>query len=325
MLARWLSTATLLLFALSACSTQPAARVLILAHNLPVTHPVHQAMAHMQERLSELSDGKMRMLIFSDGQLGTERVVLELLQIGSVDMTKVSASAISSFAPEYQVLELPFLFRDDAHRYAALEGAVGEAILASGIDIWLKGLVFYDAGNRSFYSCTEPIREPDDLEGMKVRVMSSRVAIEMVESFGAAATPISFGELYTALQQGVVDAAENNPPSYHLSRHYEVCKYYTIDEHTSVPDVLLIGTRTWDRLDADERRFLTQAARESAKVQQELWRQAEAESMDAVVRAGVEIIRPDREAFRQRTRPIVESFRSRPHARGLIDLIDQIQ
>ena len=279
-------------------------------------------MVHMQERVASLSGGKMRIRIFSDGQLGAERVVLELLQIGSVDMTKVSASAISNFAPEYQVLELPFLFRDDAHRFAVLEGPIGKHILESGVEYWLRGLVFYDAGSRNFYSCTGPVRTPEDLEGLKVRVMGSKTAIEMVDALGAAATPISFGELYTALQQGIVDAAENNPPSYYISRHYEACKYYTLDKHTAVPDVLLISTRRWEALDEEQRNWLLLAAAESAEVQKELWRKAEDESMDAVRRAGVEIISPDREPFRERTRNIIEAFRSQ---RGLGDLVTQIE
>jgi tripartite ATP-independent transporter DctP family solute receptor len=312
----------LLSLATAACTEKSATEVVTLAHNLPVTHPVHQALVHMQERVAALSGGKMQIRIFSDGQLGAERVVLELLQIGSVDMTKVSASAISNFAPEYQVLELPFLFRDDAHRFAVLDGPIGKQILESGVEFWLRGLVFFDAGSRNFYSCNDPIRTPEDLDGIKVRVMGSKIAIDMIGALGAAATPISFGELYTALQQGIVDAAENNPPSYHISRHYEVCKYYTLDRHTAVPDVLLISTRRWDTLDEQQRQWLVQAAAESAEVQKELWRKAEEQSMEAVRRAGVEIITPDREPFRQRTRKVIESYRSQP---GLGDLITRIE
>ena len=205
------------------CGGESSERVLKLGHSLPVTHPVHQGMAYMDERLQEISGGQMRIDIYSDGQLGPERVLLELLQIGSLSMTKVSASVMASFAPEYAVLELPYLFRDEAHRFAVLEGPVGRRILQGGSDYWLRGLAFYDAGSRSFYSCTDPIRTPEDLEGMKVRVMNSKNAIAMVQALGGAATPISFGELYTALQQGVVDGAENNAPSFYLTHHYELC------------------------------------------------------------------------------------------------------
>ncbi|MDX1429130.1 MAG: TRAP transporter substrate-binding protein [Rhodothermales bacterium] len=305
------------------CDESSDIQSLTLAHSLPVTHPVHKAMVRMQERLLELSEGGMRIDIYSDGQLGTERVILELLQIGSIDMTKVGGSTISSFAPEYKVLELPFLFRDRDHRFAVLEGAIGRRILDSGSKSWLRGLVFYDAGTRSFYSCTRPIRSPDDMRGMKVRVMSSPIAIEMIESMGAAATPISFGELYTALQQGIVDAAENNPPSYHLARHYEVCKYYTLDEHTAVPDVLLISTHAWDRLEAEQRAWLMEAARESAELQKVLWSEAEEQSLQTVAESGVEIIRPDREPFVERSRAVIDRFRSDPVLDDLISRIEQ--
>lgn len=311
-----------LLAPLSGCRPGDDVRALKLGHSLPVTHPVHQAMVFMDARLQAVSGGQMRLEIYSDGQLGSERVLLELLQIGSLGMTKVSASVMASFAPEYAVLELPYLWRDDAHRFGVLDGPVGARILQGGTDYWLRGLAFYDAGSRSFYSCEEPIRTPADLAGTKVRVMNSKNAIAMVEALGAAATPIAYGELYTALQQGVVDAAENNPPSFFTSHHYEVCPYYTLDEHTSVPDVLVVSTKVWDTLTAQEQQWLQEAAHASAARQIELWAEAERESLAAVEAAGVEIIRPDKAPFAAQVAPVIESFRDRP---ALYDLIQQIQ
>src|SRR5690606_15670084 len=143
------------------------------------------------------------------------------------------------------------LFRDEPHKLAVLDGDIGREILASSEDRFLRGLCYYEAGSRSFYT-KRPVHTPDDLAGLKIRVQESPMAFALVRAFGASATPISFGELYTALQQGVVDGAENNPPSFHLTRHYEVCKFYTINEHTSVPDVLLVSEHLWQRLDPQQ-------------------------------------------------------------------------
>ena len=246
-------------FILASCGTE-SKKTLILAHGLDTKHSVHIAMEFMAQRASELSDGKLEIKLYPSQQLGTERQCLELLQIGSVDITKVSAAVMEGFAPVYKVLSVPYIFQNREHQSAVLAGPVGKQILATGDEFWLRGLCFYDSGSRSFYTKEKPILHPDDLEGMKIRVMSSPTSIEMVKLMGGAATPISWGELYTALQGGVVDGAENNPPSFYLSHHYEVCKYYSINEHTSIPDVVLISTHTWDKLNDQEKKWLNQAA-----------------------------------------------------------------
>lgn len=311
----------LLALALGGCGELDEMRPLKLAHNLPTQHPVHQALAHMAERVSELSEGALRVQVYSDAQLGSERVVLEMLQIGSLDMTKVSAAALAGFAPSYSVLEMPYLFENDEHRFRALEGAPGRQILQDGSEFWLRGLAFLDAGSRSFYTCNGPIEEPGDLRGLKIRVMGSQNAVAMMNHLGGSATPIDFGELYTALQQGVVDGAENNPPSFFSSRHYEVCKHFALDEHTSIPDVLIIGTKTWDRLTEQQQEWLRQAAEESAELQKELWADAEEASMEAIVAAGVEVTHPPKEPFQEAVAPMYEALRARPELHRLVEAI----
>ena len=186
----------------------------------------------MAERLHEKSNGNRTIDIYPNQQLGSERECLELLQIGSLGMTKVSTGVLENFVPSLQVLGLPFLFRDKEHRFEVLEGEIGEQFLNGSLDKRLKGLTFYDAGSRSFYSKTL-VETPEDLKGLKLRVMESNTAINMVKHLGGSPTPISWGELYTALQQGIVDGAENNLPSFYLSRHYVDCKYYVLDAHTA--------------------------------------------------------------------------------------------
>ena len=225
------------------CARREARQTIKLGHGLPEAHPVHKAMLFMAQRVKEKSGGELGVEVYPSGQLGSERECLELLQIGSLGMTKVSAAVMEAFAPSYKVFNLPYLFEDDAHRFAVMNGPIGDQILQDGQKYWLRGLCYYDAGFRSFYSVNKAIASPDDLKGLKFRTQESPTAFALIRSMGGSATPIAWGELYTALQQGVVDGAENNPPSFHLSKHYEVCKYYTMNEHTAVPDVLLVSTK----------------------------------------------------------------------------------
>jgi tripartite ATP-independent transporter DctP family solute receptor len=288
------------ILALAGCSRQRDVTVIKLAHGLDTEHPVHKAMVFLGERLAEKSGGTMRVDVYSGGQLGTERESIELLQLGGLGMTKTSASVLEGFADEFKVFGLPYLFRDEAHKIAALDGPIGRAILAAPTAKFVRGLCYYEAGNRSFYTKTRPVRTPDDIAGLKIRVQESPMAFALIRAFGGSATPIAWGELYTSLQQGVVDGAENNPPSFHLSRHYEVCKYYTINEHTAVPDVLLVSEHLWQRLDDEQRRWLQEASDESAVLQRELWEVATEKALEEVAKAGVEIIYPDKTLFAQR-------------------------
>jgi len=153
-------------------------------------------------------------------------------------MTKVSAAVLENFAPQSKVLSLPYIFRDRAHAYRVQDSQLGKDLLQQSEKYWLRGLAYFDAGQRSFYTKERMVETPKDLEGLKIRVMESATAMSLVRSLGGAPTPISWGELYTALQQGIVDGAENNPPSFYTSRHYEICKYYSLNEHTAVPELL---------------------------------------------------------------------------------------
>ncbi|OMP32363.1 MULTISPECIES: TRAP transporter substrate-binding protein [Mangrovimonas] len=310
---------------LMGCSDLQEHRVIKLGHGLDVNHSVHKAMEKMGEDLAQISGGKMQLEIYPSQQLGTERECLELLQIGSLDMTKVSSGVMENFSPNMKVFGIPFLFRDRAHSFEVLDGPIGKQLLDGGTKYWLKGLAYYDAGSRSFYTKDKPIHTPEDLKGLKIRVMESVTAIDMVKSLGGSPTPISWGELYTSLQQGVVDGAENNPPSFYLSRHYEVCKYYSLDEHTALPDVLLIGTHLWERLSDQEKEWLQEAVDKSVVYQRELWAEAEAEALREVQKAGVEIIRPDKTLFSDKVQGIYEQYKSNPEMYRLIQQIKETE
>lgn len=294
---------------------------LSLGHSLEPTHTVHEAMLFMDERLRELSDGTMQIDIYPSGQLGTEREAIELLQIGSLAMTKVSASPLEGFVPTMKIFNLPYLFRDREHNLNVLDSEIGQELLLALGPARLRGLGYYDAGSRSFYTTDREIETPSDLGGLKIRVQQSQTAMEMVSALGGAPTPISFGELYSALQQGVVDGAENNPPSFYTSGHYEVARYYTLDEHTAVPDLVLISTRVWDSLASEQQAWLQQAVDESVNFQRELWQRDTEAALDAVAADGVRILRPDKAAFQAN----VESMLSEYAVSELGPLIRRIQ
>jgi tripartite ATP-independent transporter DctP family solute receptor len=298
-----------LLTVLISCTGPSGKTELKLAHGLPTDHPVHQAMEFMAERTNELSEGKMIIDVYPAEQLGSEQQCVELVQIGSLAMTKVSAAVMESFAEDYKVFGLPYIFKSKEHAFRVMDGEIGRDLLLSTRDKWIRGLCYYDAGSRSFYTKTKPVKHPDDLAGLKIRVMRSITAVEMIRALGGSATPISWGELYTALQSGVVDGAENNPPSLYTSKHYEVCKYYSLDEHTTIPDVLVVSQVIWDKLSDREREWLGQAAEESALLQRKLWAESETESLREVQKAGVQVNYPDKTPFIERVQPLLESYR----------------
>ena len=319
----------LLALAVGGCATGPVgadeARVLRLGHGLSTDHPVHVAMQAMAAHVDSASGGRLQIAVYPSGQLGSERECLELLQIGSLAMTKVSASVLEGFAPEFSVFSLPYLFRDEAHRLAFFESAVGQEMLASTQAFRFFGLTYYDAGARSYYTVDAPVWTPDDLRGLKIRVQESPTSMRMVREMGGSPTPISWGELYTALQQGVVDGAENNPPSYFLSRHYEVAPYFVLNEHTAVPDVLVIGTPLWDTLSAQERRWLQAAAAASAVLEERLWRESTAEALRAVTEAGATVVpmtADDRAPFSSRVATMLTDVD--PATRALIGRIQAV-
>lgn len=310
---------------LSGCAVQSDVTIIKLGHGLDSSHPVHRAMVYMGERLAAKSDSTMLIDVYPSQQLGTERELLELLQIGSVGMTKVSSAALEGFVPSFRVFGLPYLFRDEAHRFSVWDGDVGQSILESGQRFGLRGLTYYDAGTRSFYTKNRPIETPADLQGLKIRVQESPVAMQMVQALGGSPTPIAWGELYTALQQGIVDGAENNAPSFFISRHYEVCKFYSLDEHAAVPDVLLVSMVVWNDLDEQQRQWLQEAADESAVYQRELWAESVEESLAAVQEAGVEIIRPPKEPFADQVQPMYDALRDNPEIFELVQRIKGVE
>lgn len=291
--------------------------VLKLGHSLDTAHPVHKAMEFMKQRLEELSGGRVTVDIYPSSVLGSETQCIEQLQNGSLAMTKTSAAAMENFIPAMSVFGLPYVFRDADHYWNVLNGEIGRGLLAKGESKFLRGLCYYDAGSRNFYTKDTPVRTPDDLKGLKIRVMNSKTAIDMVKAMGASPTPIAWGELYSALAQGTVDGAENNPPSFTSNKHYEVCKHFTLDGHTRIPDMLLISSKVWKKLTPQEREWVQQAADESSVYERKLWQEKTAEALAQAKEEGVTVYEVDTSLFAAKVAPMLEQVEN-PEVRELL-------
>lgn len=298
--------------------------VLKLAHVLDTTHPVHDGMLRMNDRLKELSGGSVELLVIPNSPLGSETESLSQVRSGALAMTKVSAASLETFVPDMAVFSLPYLFRDSDHVWKTLEGPIGKELLAAGDGVGVHGLAYYDSGSRSFYTVGKPVLTPKDVKGLKIRVMQSPMAMDLIRTLGGAPTPVAWGELYTALQQGMVDGAENNPPSVTTSRHFEVAKHYSLDEHTSIPDVLVMSKIVWDKLSPQVQGWVQQAASESVAHQRKLWDEQTIRSMAELEKAGVKIYRPDKAPFVEASAPVYEAFTGKSLGR-LAERIRQVQ
>lgn len=283
-------------------------QVLKLAHSLPPTAPVHKGMERFAELVFEKSGGRVEVQIFPSGQLGSETEAIEQLQRGAITMVKTSAAAMEGFVPEMAVFGVPYLFRDAEHFWNVLNSPVGQELLVGATDRGIRGLCYYASGARSFYTVDKPILSPADLSGMKIRTMRSATSIEMIDTMGGAAAAIPFGELYTALQQGMVDGAENNAPSLYDSRHWEVARYYSLDEHTRIPDVLIFSEKVWAQLSPEVQVILLEAAEESVPYQRKIWDAYVAECLENLQAEGVEIYYPDKEPFQKAVQSMVDGF-----------------
>ena len=286
---------------LASCDSLHTTKVLKVGHGLSENHPVHQALLFMNDDLKKRSNNTLSLKIYPAAQLGGEREALELAQLGGLDIVKVSAATMENFVPEFRVFNLPYLFEDKEHRLKVFENEVGEELMNQTEKYRLKSLCFYEAGSRSFYTVDKPILSPNDLKGLKIRVMRSRTAVEMMDALGGSATPISFGELYSALQQRVVDGAENNLASFYTNRHYELCKHFTFDEHSCIPDIVVISTETWNKLNNQQQQWIEEAAKNSAKYEQKLWDDFEVAAMQDAKAKGVNFYQTDRKEFMRLT------------------------
>lgn len=297
-----------------------------LSHNNDKTHPVHISMQKFADDVKKQTEGEVVIRIYPNSQLGTQRESMELLQSGSLDMAKSNASELEAFEAAYGAFNVPYLFKDTDHYYRVLQDPeVGQKILDITKGKGFIGLTYYDAGSRSFYA-KKPIKTPEDLKGLKVRVQPSPSALDMVRFMGASPTPLAFGELYTALQQGVVDAAENNPTALTLMRHGEVTKFYSEDEHTIIPDVLVIGEKSWAKLTTEQQVVVKKAANDSMMSHKTLWAEmTEKEIQAAKDKMGVEFIKVDKQPFVDAVKPMHDKALHNPVIGAYVKRIDELR
>lgn len=289
----------------------------------PDGYPTVDAVKHMGELVAERTDGRICIEVYHSAQLGEEKDTIEQTQFGVIDMNRVSLGPFNNIIPETQVPSLPYIFRSVEHMHHVMDGEIGQEILDAFQAHDLVGLAFYDGGSRSFYNSQHPVTSLDDLSGMKFRVMQSDIFVAMVDALGAKATPMPYGEVYSSIQTGAIDGAENNWPSYESSGHYEVAGYYTLDEHLIVPEVLVMSKMTWDSLSAEDQEIVRQAAKESVPVMRELWQAREAASEEKVRAAGNEIVTDiDKTPFIEAMVPVYEEFVT---DETLKDLVARIQ
>lgn len=297
-----------------------------LAHNMNESHPIHQSLLHFAELAEEKSDGALTFEIFPNGQLGSEREAIELTQTGAVDATKVSATALESFSPVYALFSIPYLFDGADHYYTVMESDIATDIYDSTTDNGFFGLTYYDAGIRNMYTIGTPVLAPEDLRGLKIRVQPSETAIEMTRLMGGAPTPMAFGEVYTALQQGVIDGTENNETALTSNNHGEVAKEYSYTEHAIVPDLLIFNQSRWESFSPEEQRILKEAALESSEFHKELWAAETAEAIANAEEMGVTFHEDvDKAAFRESVEPMHQQVKQDPDLAPFYERIQEMR
>jgi len=305
-------------------SGNESSKTLKIAHNLSEDHPIHTALTTFTETVEEKTDGAITFEMYANGVLGSESEVLEQVQNGSVDMTKVSAGALESFSDEYSVFSLPYIFTSDEHYRNVMESDIVKDIYQSTEDKGFIGLSYFDSGARSFYTKDTPVQTPEDLEGLMIRVMDSPTAIEMVELLGGTATPLAYNEIYTALQQGVIDGAESNPTALTTGQHGEVAKAFSYTEHTNIPDILVISTEVWDSLTDEEKQIFEEAAIETREEHTELWNQAIEEAVNEAKEMGVEFYEVDKEPFIEKVQPLHDQYKEDERLAEIINQINEL-
>ncbi len=299
------------------------AKTLTLGHAMNLESAAHKGMAIFAEKVKEKSNGDLKVRIFANGMLGSERDQAEQVVTGALDMAKINGSLAESFEPTFKAISIPFLFRSADHMHEFIRSEAAEKMLQSSAGKGFIGLTFYDSGSRSFYS-SKPINSPADLAGLKIRVPESPTMIEMIRLLGAKATPVPFTEVYTALQQGVIDAAENNISSLVEMKHMEVAKFYAMDQHMITPDLIMISETTWGKLSEKEQKIVKEAARESMEEEIKIWAEIDNMNMKKAKQAGVEFIEVDKSKFREKVAPMITKAKADPVLSYYIEAIDAL-
>lgn len=292
-----------------------------LAEVHPEGYPTTEADREFARLVEERTDGRYKIEVYPGGILGDEKSVTEQIQFGALEFGRLSLSPITEFEESLNMLMLPYLYRDREHMFNVVDGPIGDNLLVNlEENSGLVGLAWFDAGARSFYNTEREIHSPDDMKGLKIRVQETELMMDLISALGASPVSLAYGDVYSALQTGVIDGAENNFPSYESTHHYEVAKYFTLDEHTRVPELILTSNLVMDKLSDADKVIFKEAAREAAILERELWAEYEKKSEEIIIEAGNIMTRLDSNAeFQEKVMPLYDKFGA-----GYEDLINEI-
>ncbi len=289
-------------------------------------YPTVKAVEAMGKLLDQWTKGRITIKVYPGRQLGEEKDTIEQTIAGAIELNRVNLAPLNSIVPETAIPALPYIFRSIDHMYKVMDGPIGEEILKALEPHGLVGLAYYDSGARSFYNSKKAIHSPADMKGMKIRVQNSDLFVSMVEALGANATPMEFGQVYEALKTGVIDGAENNWPSYESTRHFEVAKYYTLDQHSLSPEVLVMSKVAWEKLSPEDQQLVRKAAKESVPVMRKLWNERVAKSKAIVEKNGNTIISDvDKQPFIDAMKPVYDKFVTTPELKDLVKRIQAVK
>lgn len=287
--------------------------VFTYAENQAADYPTTMGAYRFAELVNERTGGKIEIRIYPEAELGDEISVIDQMEFGGIDFARVSVSTLADRIPKLNVLMLPYLYRDSAHMWKVLDGEIGVDFMDSFDGTAMIPLSWYDAGARNFYSAKIPIEKPSDLRGLRVRVQENKLMVDMMTTLGASAVPLAFDQVYSALEIGQIDVAENNWPSFESTSNYEVARYYTVDEHLRVPELQLVSKVTWDKLPEEYRHVIQQSARDSSAYERRLWKERERSSEKKVRDAGcviIELTQEEKKRFQEAMHPIYEKYGS---------------
>lgn len=312
----------------SAKATAENPMVLTLAHGLSETHTVHIAMTEFAETVKERTDGRITVRILPNGQLGSENENMEQLMAGVISMTKVSAPGLATYNESYHTFGLPYIFDDTQNFYHVMDSPqMQDFFLSSEADGFVT-LTYYTSGARSFYTKNKAIRTPEDLKGLKIRVQDMKSQTDMMKALGGIPVAMSYGDVYTSLQTGIIDGTENNETALTTGKHGEICKIYSTDQHAMIPDVMVMSAKIWKTISPEDQQIILEAAHASTESHKIAWDAAIEEAIEeAGSQMGVEFVNDvDKEAFRQATSGMIEEYcQEYPGVQTLLDIIDSVE
>lgn len=289
--------------------TSDKGKVIVLkaVENQPENYPTTQGTMYLGKQLEERSHGRIKLQMYAGGQLGQGKTISDAIEAGIIDIDRIGIDVFIKEIPSLEALLMPYVFRDSDHVRKVLDGEIGSTIAQEFEKKDMIVLGYYDSGARSFYA-TKPIVTPEDLKGLQLRVLPGDLFANMMQTLGATGVPLLYNDVYPKLQTGAVSGAENSTPSYLTSKHFELAKYYTLDEHTVSPEILYISKKAWNQLSVEDQQLLKECSAEAAKYQHKLWAEFTEQSMKALQDKGVTILQPNKELFQKAVEPLYQKY-----------------